>query len=123
MAKLLVISNHSVTSWSNDQKRGWDEIIFHPFPNVSPKASVKEVFDMADDLIKKIADFIRENPDGKVCLQGEFSLCFVVFKSIDEPIFVFPTTERVVEEKVIDGKTVKNSVFRFVQWRDMGKLM
>ena len=63
--------------------------------------SREEVGDLAIKLYLKIREWTRDNQDGKVCLQGEFTLCYIIFRSIDDDIFVFPTTER----------------FEFVRWR------
>jgi len=118
MKNLLVISNHTPEKWTEEQKRGWDRIDYIPFPNVPPSADMMEVINIATDLCEKIGQWIRENPEGKVCLQGDFSLCYIVYKSIDDPIFVFPTTERVVEEKQTeDDRIEKLYRFRFVRWR------
>ena len=110
--KLLVISNHPPDKWSDDQKQGWDVIDYIPFPNITASLSKDAVIDLADDLICQIA---QDFPEHTVTIQGEYSLtCSVISRLSNagrEPIF--PTTERVVEEK--DG--VKTSTFKFVQWR------
>jgi len=112
MKKLLVISNHPVDKWSDEQKAGWDVIDYIPFPNISPTMSKNDVIDIADDLVERIS---QEFPEHTVTIQGEFSLtCAVVSRlsnSGKEP--VFPTTERKVVEK--DG--MKTSIFEFVKWR------
>src|SRR5690606_17331938 len=101
MKKLLVISNHPVDKWSDEQKAGWDVIDYIPFPNVPASMSKDTVIDLADDLFCRIK---KNYPDHTVTIQGEFSLtCAVVARlsnSGREPIF--PTTERIVEEK--DGQ-------------------
>lgn len=117
MNNLLVISNHFPEKWSDEQKREWDRIDYIPFPNVPPQADIVEVINIATDLCEKIGRWMKENPNGKVCLQGEFSLCYIVFKSIDDHIFTFPTTERVVEERETENGIEKLYHFRFVRWR------
>jgi hypothetical protein len=115
---LLVISNHPPEKWEDEQKKGWDKIDYIPFPNVPASWDMKQVIDLATSLCEKIGEWLNENPDGKVCLQGDFSLCWVIYRSIDDLVFVFPTTERVVEErKTEDGRIEKLYHFRFVRWR------
>jgi len=112
MNKLLVISNHPVNKWSDKQKEGWDVIEYIPFPNIPATMSKNDVLDLADGLVSQI---IRDYQEHTVSIQGEFSLtCSVVCRLANAGRkIVFPTTERVVEEK--DG--VKTSTFKFVRWR------
>lgn len=115
---LLVISNHPPDKWSEEQRSGWDRIDYIPFPDVPPTASFSEVVEIATPLAEQIGKWISTNEGGKVCLQGEFTLCYILYRSIDEPIFTFPTTQRVVEEKVKeDGSVEKVATFKFVRWR------
>lgn len=116
MKKLLVISNHNPELWSNEQKKGWDKIEYVPFPNIDPKKSIEEIRNSdVPFVIGVIAGFLTENSgdDLFVNLQGEFSLCKEVFLALPKINFIFPTTERIVEEK--DGKKI--SIFKFVRWR------
>jgi hypothetical protein len=118
MKSLLVISNHPPEKWEKEQKREWDKIDYIPFPNVPPEWDMEKVINLAIPLCEKIREWVSKNPEGKVCLQGDFSLCWVIYRSIDDPIFVFPTTERKVEEKKTeDGKVEKLYHFHFVRWR------
>ena len=73
---------------------------------------------MAMILHDEIINFLRRYPEGKVTVQGEFTLCMFIFAYLPTRIFIFPTTERVVEEKVKeDGTVEKVQRFRFVRWR------
>jgi len=115
---LLVISNHDPKNWDREQKEGWDNIDYIPFPNINPEFSASEVWEIAKKLVKEIKIWLNQNTGGKINLQGEFSLSFAVFVLMSNEasnVFTFPTTERVVEEK--DGKKI--SVFKFVMWRNM----
>ena len=118
MKKLLNISNHSSKNWSDAQKAGWAEIIDIQFPNVPSTANFEQVNNMACQICEQIGKFLNENPNSKVMLQGEFTLCAIVFASVSDFPFIFPTTERKVIETVnADGTTTKTAVFEFVQWR------
>jgi len=127
MKCLLVISNHSPDKWDGKQKEGWDKIEFHPFPNVPADASQKQVIlEYATPICQKIGEFYANcdkiNATGYVSIQGEFSLCKAIFDALhgENVKFVFPTTERkVVETLNPDGTTTKQSIFEFVQWREI----
>lgn len=141
MKKLLVMSNHPVNKWSDEQKAGWDEIEYIPFPVVDPNFDREGIITLADQVMKNIKKTLSEKDkanykwtamsddphtnivwlwdnakshfcEWSISLQGEFSLCNELFQMIGAHC-VFPSTERVVEEK--DG--VKTSVFKFVKWR------
>jgi len=111
--RLLVVSNHNPETWTIEQRAGWDKIDYIPFPKVKPELSFDEVVELAFKLYTKIKKWRKKNKDGKVCLQGEDTICYLIFRNIFEPIFVFPTTKKVVEKK--DGKRIYS--FRFVRWR------
>ena len=118
---LLVISNHNPENWDEAQKAGWDKISYIAFPNVPPAKSRTEL--MNEEVLticRQIGEFYNqcdnEGAEGFVTLQGEFTLCYLVYYSLfgKNVNFIFPTTERVVEEKS-DG--TKTSQFQFVIWR------
>jgi len=124
--KLLVISNHPPEKWVDEQKRGWDEIKFIPFPNVPAEASREEVKEMGEKLLSEICQLTgwhisasgvdTPETEWRLSIQGESTLTFLVlchFRTKEE-LVIFPTTERVVEEK--EGG-VKISTFKFVRWR------
>ena len=111
MKKLLVISNHDVKNWSEDQKKDWDTIKYVPFPNIDPYKGINDLIYEIDFICNEINEFVNLcNAEGNtphICLQGEFSVCYNVFVAYAEAQikFVFPTTER------REGK------FEFVRWR------
>ena len=113
---LLVISNHPPDRWSEEQKVGWDTIDYIPFPNVPPTSSWEDVSTLSIPILNKMQEWKTKHREGKISIQGEATLVSIVLdvmKNVDRYCFVFPTTERVVEEK--DGK--KTSTFKFVRWR------
>ena len=113
---LLVVSNHPPEKWSDEQKKGWDTIDHIPFPNVPPTFSWEDVFTLSIPILNKMQEWKTKHREGKISIQGEATLVSIVLdvmKNVDRHCFVFPTTERVVEEK--DGKKI--STFKFVRWR------
>lgn len=121
--KLLVISNHPPEKWEDEQKKGWDETEFIPFPEIDPNASRLDVAEQARNFF---VDVIRPRLDDEnqfFCVQGEFTFFFELSQIVSlypsyAKKFVFPTTRRVVEEqRNPDGSISKVYKFKFVRWR------
>ena len=119
---LLVISNHNPKNWDEAQKVGWDKIDFIPFPNILPdKSRIELMNDEVLQICRMIGEFYsrcdEEGAEGFVNLQGDFTLCYLVYISLygENVNFVFPTTDRVVRENPETGE--KLSKFQFVMWR------
>ena len=118
--ELLVISNHPPEKWADDQKAGWDVIDYIPFPDVPAAESLEEVIDLSQPIISQIRDWRERHPDGRVSIQGEFTLSAYLLLAVEKLwgwCFSFPTTERQVVEEVKDRGTLRKTVFRFVRWR------
>ena len=123
---LINLTNHPSASWSESQKKDWDEIIDISFPNIPAEYSEKQINDLVSEYnnkLEKIAGEIEQNSELNLLLQGEFSFCYTLFKTLREDSkrewnFYIPTTERKVVEKINpDGTTMKISEFQFVRWR------
>ncbi|MGN1126015.1 MAG: hypothetical protein ACI4RI_01110 [Ruminococcus sp.] len=87
------------------------------FPNVEPHATEYEISELADDYYKKI---ISMNPRCVMCA-GEFTLTFAIInKLIKKGVKVVAAcSERVVTENTDeDGNTHKETVFKFVKFRE-----
>jgi len=130
--KVLVnCSNHPSSKWTEDQKYGWDIIIDIPFPEVSPYLDTSDqkyrgiLVYLKDAIIKAFANApVPAGVDFQeyLMLQGEFSVCYNLFKmrniAFPNVTFVVPTTERVVEKITkSDGTTKKKTQFKFIKWR------
>ncbi len=126
MRKLLAITNHNPEKWSQEQKEGWNDIEFLPFPNIPPEIDIDELIEKYTiPICGEIGKFYRkceeEKAEGYVMLQGDFSLCKTVWDSLhgEDVNWIFPTTKRMaVEEVQEDGTTRINHIFKFVRWRD-----
>jgi len=131
MKKILVnCSNHPSTRWGEEQRQGWDVIVDVPFPEVKPhwdtldRGYLDTLANLRKAIVEAFEDAMQaeEDAEGHLMLQGEFSVCYELFKerfaTFSRVRFVVPTTERVsVEETLPDGTTKKTQVFRFVRWR------
>lgn len=123
---LVVVSNHPPERWAPEQKASWDEIIYIPHPEVDPRLSKDEVYSLVEDVyykIRKTVAPLATEADIYFNVQGEYAFTFLLLhllysEGVDVNKFVWPTTERVTEEKIQpDGTVVKTQVFKFVRWR------
>jgi len=145
--RLINISNHPSTGWSEEQKKGWDDIIDIPFPQVSPSATAEEVASAATFFYKNIIEdlyrsYREEVHSGKVAsaphrnavlrkkllskvmfhLAGEYCFFYSLATAIiaDGGKIVTACSERQVTEKTNkEGQTEKKVIFQFVQWRNI----
>ena len=125
---LINLSNHKSDGWSDDQKAGY-YIVDLPFPNIDPNMTTQDVKKIVNEYEERIWGIVKEvassNPHPEhyvkvhIMLQGEYTFCYLLFDIIrhTEWTLMIPTTERIVEEKIVDGKTIKTSIFKFVKWR------
>jgi hypothetical protein len=125
MKKLINFSNHSSSQWSEEQKAGWDQIIDIKFPNVPANIDDENFDELVAESLKKLDEYI-ENGNVYLMMQGEFSLCYSLYRILlDNPEYnrvklVIPTSERRVVEKVKDDGTYeKVATFEFVKWRQI----
>lgn len=89
------------------------------FPSVLPESSEEEVRRMSEELLQKI---MTQNPDAVMC-EGIFTLTFsTVTKLWHEGIktLVACSKRESSEKKMSDGSVRRDSVFRFVRFREYG---
>lgn len=115
-------SNHPSENWSNEQinaaKRivSGGSIVDIAFPQVSGDADESEISRTADKYAKEI---IFLNPSAVMC-QGEFGICLEVVTTLKNNGIkvLYSCSERKTVETVIDNRTEKTSVFKFVRFRE-----
>lgn len=115
-------SNHPSKNWSNEQisaaKRivSGGSIVDIAFPQVSGDADESEISRTADKYAKEI---ISLNPSAVMC-QGEFGICLEVVTTLKNNGIkvLYSCSERKTLETVIDNRTEKTSVFKFVRFRE-----
>lgn len=109
-------SNHITENWSSEQveeAEKYGEIVYVPFPNVSPLCDEDEVSKLANEYVKRI---LETNPRAVMC-QGEFTLCFKVVNLLKQKgikVFAGCSERKVVEEA--NGK--KTAQFVFERFRE-----
>lgn len=116
--KLINLSNHVSSKWSEAQKAGFSEIVDIQFPNIPATATTEDVKQIAKAITTKICELDAFD----IMLQGEFTLCYLIQREILQnnlnTKFWIPTTERKVAESITaDGTATKTAIFEFVQWR------
>lgn len=86
------------------------------FPQVSGDADESEISRTADKYAKEI---ISLNPSAVMC-QGEFGICLEVVTTLKNNGIkvLYSCSERKTVETVIDNRTEKTSVFKFVRFRE-----
>ncbi len=117
--KVLWISNHPCTKEQKDDcfnHFGDFEVIElsdKKWSQIDPGASFEEVTEYLSTFIPQLSQFDH------VVVMGELSACLVIVSwCVQFGVAVWtPTTKRKAVEKIIDGKTVKTSVFRHCQLR------
>lgn len=115
-------SNHPSKNWGNEQisaaKRivSGGSIVDIAFPQVSGDADESEISRTADKYAKEI---ISLNPSAVMC-QGEFGICLEVVTTLKNNGIkvLYSCSERKTVETVIDNRTEKTSVFKFVRFRE-----
>lgn len=117
---LLNITNHPSNKWSEEQMNGALslalDVIDIPFPNIDPKLSTEEVYQLADDLVENIKKKYGFN---NICclVQGDFTLTFALVTCLNyHEIPVYAATSERSTVNNDDGS--KTSVFNFVQFRN-----
>ncbi len=117
-------SNHPSDKWDEKQitaAREYGEIVDVPFLQVPPDATEEQVRDLADELFHKIAAIAKSPQDDIVMVQGEYTLTYALVNVLKEQGYrvVSACSGRdVIERKGDNGEAIKESVFRFVRFRE-----
>lgn len=116
----LNISNHPSEDWSQEQKQAalaLGRLVDYPFPPVRPEADPEEIRELAGKVcrdLEKYSDFVA-------MVQGESTLTYEIVRRIKEQgcTAVAACTAREANVHMRDdGSAVKESVFRFVRFRE-----
>lgn len=108
------ISNHSLSDWSEKQKKAALGFASHiaelPFPSIPPEMSTEEIEKIAESLLKDLPENTTH-----AMVMGEFVLTHILVKKLQRQdiVCLAVTTERHATENA----GVKNSVFDFVTFR------
>lgn len=120
----LNVSNHPSALWDDNQRNTahtYGEVRDYPFPNIPPTATLHEVSVIAQEHARSITVL---RPDAVLC-QGEFTFCFMLVMLLQSQGFLVlaACSERCSTESILsDGTRKKTLLFRFVQFREYGRL-
>ena len=123
-------SNHPSEFWARAQGEAaltYGNIVDVPFPNVPVEYTSQDIMDMAKQELGRIFDVLGECGDMKhaVMCQGEFTLTFAVVSLLQQHrsdvSVVSAVSDRVVSEKYVAGKTVKEAEYVFCGFREYTK--
>lgn len=118
---LINISNHPVSTWSNEQiamaKSLWGDVCDVALPNINPHLDGVEVLHKAEDDVEKYSSIIKLYEGMSAFhIMGESVYCFHIIRLLKERgyVVVASTTDRKVR---YDGGD-KVSYFSFVKFRE-----
>ena len=127
------LTNHPVAKWSQEQIEAAKNLggklvcMTKYMPVVPPEASEYEVLVLVNDLINCIRKEIDTDIVNIICLvQGEYTLTYCLVYQLQQEedwcqCVVATTNRDVVEVLQLDGSIKKESVFRFVKFREYPK--
>lgn len=120
MAVFINHTNHPSVNWNIEQKAAaerYGEIVDMPFPVVPAEAAIEEVQQLAEE---NLTDIVEQKPAAVLC-QGEFTYTHALVKMMQAAgiTVLAACSERCAVEIVDeDGAARRESVFRFVQFRE-----
>lgn len=120
MSIFINFSNHPSKLWDENQKYAaiqYGKIKDISFPHVDPLMTYHDIEELSKKYLQIICDF---NPL-VVLVQGEMTLCFQIITELKKKGIkvVCACSNRISEESTDNqGRTLKQSVFQFVQFRE-----
>ncbi len=124
MKKLILLFSHNMTDEQKEDAKisfGVEEFISLPDNLQTIWSNIPASLENLSDYLQPIRDYLIDNVEigDMVLVQGDFgATCAMAsfVKSIGGEA-IYATTKRNVEEKEIDGKIIKTSVFKHVRFR------
>ena len=124
MKKLILLFSHNMTdTQKQDAQSSFEVGEFVTLPDALQQlwSNVPAELENLDDYLEPVRNYLVETieSDDMVLVQGDFGATYAMasfVKSING-VAIYATTKRNVEEKEIDGKIVKTSVFEHVRFR------
>ena len=120
MSVFINLSNHSSDKWSKAQlsaATAYGEVVDMPFPMISPFAAGDEI----DVLVQEYLDKLSGYDIAAVMLQGEFVFTYRLvnaLKSKGITVLSACSERKAAEHTESDGRTRRESIFEFVQFRE-----
>lgn len=125
MKKIFLLFSHTLTeTQTNDAKSNLSisDVISLPFYLQEKWSNVPSEIETIKEYLLPIRNFLAENSEYEdvVLIQGDFGAVYHMVNFAKELGLktVYATTQRTIEEIVIDGKTVKKSIFEHERFRE-----
>ena len=125
MKKMFLLFSHTLTeTQTNDAKSNLSisDVISLPFYLQEKWSNVPSEIETIKEYLLPIRNFLAENSEYEdvVLIQGDFGAVYHMVNFAKELGLktVYATTQRTIEEIVIDGKTVKKSIFEHERFRE-----
>ena len=125
MKKIFLLFSHTLTeTQTNDAKSNLSisDVISLPFYLQEKWSNVPPEIETIKEYLLPIRNFLAENSEYEdvVLIQGDFGAVYHMVNFAKELGLktVYATTQRTIEEIVIDGKTVKKSIFEHERFRE-----
>lgn len=128
---LINVSNHPSEKWLPEQMEAaveaYEEVVDMPFPILDPEMNTAEVymeaFHYADEIAKKFGAYEDDHIRLKdaVMVMGEYVFTYNLVNMLKELgiICVATTSKREAKETLLeDGSIKRESIFKFVQFRE-----
>jgi len=124
MKKLILLFSHNLTDVQKEDAKGSfgvESFVVLPADLQTIWSNVLADLEDLNEYLQPVRDFLVEElaPDDVVLVQGDFgaTCAMASFVKSITGIAVYATTKRNVEERELDGKIVKTSVFEHVRFR------
>ncbi len=124
MKKLILLFSHNMTDEQKEDAKvsfGVEEFISLPNNLQIIWSNIPASLENLSDYLQPIRDYLIDNIESgdMVLVQGDFgaTCAMASFVKSIEGEAIYATTKRNVEEKEIDGKIIKTSVFEHVRFR------
>ena len=120
MKTFVNFSNHPSALWEKKQREDaerYGQIVDYPFPSVDAEAGTEQILQLAEMCVGEI---LKRDPAAVMC-QGEFTLVYAVvlkLKAADVSCLAACSRRVVMERKMEDGTSRKESVFEYVKFRE-----
>lgn len=128
MKKIILLFSHKLSdAQKNELSNFWHVESFVYLPDELQKiwSNISPDLESLYEIVNPIKEFLKEHADEKdlVLVQGDFGACYTMVnyaKSL-KLVAIYATTKRDVIEEIVDGKSMKKSIFEHGRFREYGK--
>lgn len=121
---LINLSNHPLSNWSEPQKKTardqFGQVTDLPFPAINPAGDETYIRELVAEYLLKVQTISQGTSSVAIHIMGEMTFTFAMVIALQKYGYacVASTTERITVEQ----GGIKNSEFRFLKFREYGRL-